>query len=108
MLPYLKTNQALKYFFPFPFDQLYRPTRLRVKLRWESKHVAPKLERLYFYYRDRCNIIDRQPHHSKNLDKYDAIGKRLAQMWTKEELTPEMQVNHYSYAENRPFDLLII
>lgn len=106
MLPYLKRIQTLNY-FPFPFNQISRPARLRAKLQWQGKHIAPILERLFFYYRNTCNIQDQQPHHSKNLDKYDEIGRRLAAMWLTEEETAERKVNHYSYAENRPFDLVV-
>lgn len=106
MLPYLRRIQTLNY-FPSPFNPVSRPARLRAKLQWQREHIAPALENLFFYYRDTCNIIEgEQPHHSKNLNKYDEIGRRLAAMWSKDEVTPERKVNHYSYAENRPFDLV--
>lgn len=80
--------------------------KMTAKLRWEQKYIAPELgEELYPYYKDYCFIfLDECRYAGPGYgnyrddanDQYDQIGQHLAQMWPKDEVTPEMRVNHYS------------
>ncbi|MEG4396453.1 hypothetical protein QUB30_29130 [Microcoleus sp. BROC3] len=77
------------------------------KLAWEVENIEPELEELYPYYKDYCYIF-LTPHCDEKyvgpgygnyrdcLEKYDEIGRRLAQMWPIDQVTETRKINHYS------------
>lgn len=79
--------------------------KMTAKLRWEQKHIAPELgEELYPYYKHYCYIFlngyryegPGYGNYRENCDdRYDEVGNRLAQMWSKDEETEDRKVNHY-------------
>ncbi|MEG4518851.1 hypothetical protein [Microcoleus sp. AT9b-C5] len=89
----------------FDVDLVFQ--KLNAKLRWEKEHIKPVLGELFQSYGDTCYIFltfgcdegyvgkGYGFYHSRTAD-YDEIGRRLAQLWSIEQVTEERKVNHYS------------
>ena len=81
--------------------------KFTAKLCWEQEHIEPELGELYGYYRHTCYIFltpqcDEEYvgegygfYHSR-MEEYDEIGRRLAKLWSIEQVTEERKINHYS------------
>ncbi|MEG4210413.1 hypothetical protein [Microcoleus sp. S13_B4] len=84
----------------FDVDLVFQ--KLTAKLRWEKEHIKPVLGEMYPSYDDKCIIFltfrcdEGYGFYHSRIEEYEEIGRRLAQLWSIEQVTEDRKVNHNS------------